>query len=179
LYNLWPGLSPPNIWVQWSDIWITVFSVAYAHSQHESVRRGGVEAPNFPSGNVLMPVAGLVEMAQAGYAEDDIKRFLWEHSKIPRSELVRAVLAGKAKTIHWTPAEGQAVPLVPTPEQLTIVVAGGSQAGHAYWMQVGSTQYTIKESGMTIDDLFTVHLLEILPINFLWPHSGKALTKKD
>jgi hypothetical protein len=99
--------------------------------------------PNFPAGVVLIASGWARDLAQAGYSEDNVKRFLWENSKIPWSDLVKAGLVGKARTNHWISAEGQAVPLVPTPEQLTVVVAGGSQAGHAYWMQVGSTQYRV------------------------------------
>lgn len=99
--------------------------------------------PNFPTGVVLIASGWARDLAQAGYSEDKVKRFLWENSKIPWSDLVKAGLVGKAKTNHWISADGQPAPLVPAPEQLTVVVAGGSQAGHAYWMQVGSTQYRV------------------------------------
>ena len=40
-----------------------------------------------------------------------------------------------------TGISGQDVPIVATPEQLKVIVTGGVQSGHAYWMQVGSCQY--------------------------------------
>jgi hypothetical protein len=50
-------------------------------------------------------------------------------------------MASKAKVNRWVTKEGDDIPLVPRPELITIIVAGGDQSGHAYWMQVGSTQY--------------------------------------
>jgi hypothetical protein len=106
--------------------------------------------PNFPSGIVLMGSGWASDLAKAGYSEGKIKLFLWENSKIPWSDMVKAGLAGKAKANRWFTTEGQAVPIVPTPDQIRIVVTGGDQAGHAYWMQVGSTQYRVlsKEVGL-------------------------------
>jgi hypothetical protein len=99
--------------------------------------------PNFPSGIVLMGSGWASDLAKAGYSEDKVKLFLWENSKISWSDMVKAGLAGKAKSNRWFTTEGEAVPLVPRPDQIRIVVTGGDQAGHAYWMQVGSTQYRV------------------------------------
>lgn len=99
------------------------------------------EGPNFPSGVVLIARGWANDLSKAGYSEDKVKQFLWENSKIPWSDIVAAGMATKAKVNHWVSREGEAIPLVPKPEQITIVVAGGDQSGHAYWMQVGSTQY--------------------------------------
>ena len=98
---------------------------------------------NFPSGVVLMGSGWANDLAKSGFSEDKVRLFLWENSKIPWSDMVKAGLVGKAKSNRWFTEEGQPVPLVPTPDQIRIVVTGGDQAGHAYWMQVGSTQYRV------------------------------------
>lgn len=99
--------------------------------------------PNFPAGIVLMARGWANDLARAGYTEEKVKQFLWENSKIPWSEMVNSGLAGKARLGHWFAADGQPVPIVATPDRITIVVTGGDQAGHGYWMQTGSTQYRV------------------------------------
>jgi hypothetical protein len=96
----------------------------------------GWASPDLAGGVALLPrgfIASLVETS--GYSKLDIKRFLWENSKVPWAEVLTT--EGDKWAIKAGYAAGQAIPLTARPEQMTLVVAGGDQSGHSYWMQVG------------------------------------------
>jgi hypothetical protein len=96
----------------------------------------GWASPDLAGGVALLPrgfIASLVETS--GYSKLDIKRFLWENSKVPWAEVLTTGEDKWALKAGYT--AGQAIPLTAKPEQMTLVVAGGDQSGHSYWMQVG------------------------------------------
>ena len=71
-----------------------------------------------------------------GYSKEDVKQFLWENSKKPYDEITiyghdRFLSRGTADAA-WH--QGDEVVHCPLPEQVKILVAGGDQGGHAYWM---------------------------------------------
>jgi hypothetical protein len=76
----------------------------------------------------------------SGYSKLDVKTNLWNNSKIPWSLYQSTGLQNFVDRMGnpGIPV-GQDVPLSPKPEQLTIVVAGGDQAGHVLWMEAGNS----------------------------------------
>ena len=60
-------------------------------------------------------------IARAGWTRKDIGRFIWEHARN-----ARASLAGRGSKREWPAgwAEWPAIPVVPGPERVWVVVAG-------------------------------------------------------
>jgi hypothetical protein len=77
----------------------------------------------------------------SGYSKMDVKTFLWKNSMLPWATAVATGLTGNVKNYGLT--EGQDIPITPKPDQITVVVAGGDQSGHGYWMQEGHSNYTV------------------------------------
>jgi hypothetical protein len=103
-------------------------------------RRSGTD-PNVATGVILFGrsfAASLVEAS--GYSKMDVKTALWNKSKIPWSQLV-ATGKGASHALERGAVAGEDWPITPRPEQLMIVLAGGDQSGHGYWMQVGHGNY--------------------------------------
>ena len=97
--------------------------------------------PDWETGIVLIG-RGLADgLANVGWTKQSVKQFLWDNSKIPWSDLVKAGMTKSAQTS--TGISGQDVPVTPTPDHIKLIVTGGVQSGHAYWMQVGSCQYRV------------------------------------
>jgi hypothetical protein len=75
------------------------------------------------------------QLAALGWTKRSIQEFLWEHSRIPLHELERSGLtawmerrgAGQMHEDPW--------PITSKPENIAIVVAGGSHPTHAFWLQ--------------------------------------------
>lgn len=76
--------------------------------------------------------AGLVH---AGWSKEKIREYLWENSKIPWSEVKKLGYEKEARASGIP--EGEPLPLTRKPENLILGVAGGMQAQHSYWMQMG------------------------------------------
>lgn len=102
--------------------------------------------PDLPAGVALFPAP----MAQAlvdinGYTKEDVKNFLWNRAKVPYEEILEwggGPMMERYNTYQDENndgndkyGEGDLVPCTPVPEQITIVVGGGEQAGHGFWMQ--------------------------------------------
>jgi hypothetical protein len=91
--------------------------------------------PDLCSGLVFMPRGFAASMAStSGYSKTDVKKFLWDHSKMPWSQVVATGQKDSVTKLKLFTA-GQVVPVTPKADQLTILVAGGDQSGHGYWMQ--------------------------------------------
>lgn len=69
-------------------------------------------------------------LAELGWSKERIKAFLWERSKVSMYDLGNYVQ-------ELPPGLPDPCPLTSKPENLMIVVAGGDQSGHGYWMQTG------------------------------------------
>ncbi|MBI2907328.1 MAG: hypothetical protein HYX92_06720 [Chloroflexi bacterium] len=69
-------------------------------------------------------------LAELGWTKERIKEFLWEHSKVPMNDLGNYVQ-------ELPPGLPDPCPITSKPENFMIVVAGGDQSGHGYWMQTG------------------------------------------
>lgn len=74
-----------------------------------------------------------------GYNQQKIREFLWEHSAIPQSQLRR--VGGRAwLEIASSKAARESIdrdpwPITSTPENITLVVAGGAHPTHTFWLQ--------------------------------------------
>jgi hypothetical protein len=93
------------------------------------------DSPNYALGVALIGRGLASQLADAGYSKEKVKTFLWSNSKVPWAQLVARGLGDEAKAAG-TP-EGQDMPLVARPDQVMLVVSGGAQAGHTYWMWAG------------------------------------------
>jgi hypothetical protein len=94
---------------------------------------------NNAPGILIVPRGIAQGMVDAGWTKKNIKEFLWEHSKFPWSVMKSDSDAFRRYDEHVKPhvPEGEAWPIAIKPENLMIVVAGGKQSGHAYWMRIG------------------------------------------
>ena len=94
---------------------------------------------NSAPGILLMPRGIAQGIIDAGYTKETIKQFLWEHSKFPW-EVVTSdsdVFRRAKGTLLQYVDEGEPWPISIKPEQLMIVVCGGKQSGHGFWMRMG------------------------------------------
>ncbi|MBI2859622.1 MAG: hypothetical protein HYX90_11130 [Chloroflexi bacterium] len=87
------------------------------------------------SGVVLITRGLARHLAKLGWSKEDVKGFLWENSRLPWTEVKSTGMAGSIVAAGFT--EGEAPPISMRPEDVMLVIAGGEQGGHAYWMQVG------------------------------------------
>jgi hypothetical protein len=98
-------------------------------------------SPDHSTGIAFIPRGTAASLADvSGYSKMDVKTFLWNNSKLPWATAVATGLTGNVKA-YGLP-EGQDIPITPKPAQITVVIAGGDQSGHGYWMQEGHSNYT-------------------------------------
>jgi len=123
----------------------TLWGVAKHMNPHSSnAHRKDVDTkkPDLAAGVVLLARGLAQTLAEAsGYSKRDVKKVLWENTKIPWSEVVKVNLEQQAENAGISP--GQDLPLTDNPDQLMIVVAGGEQSRHQLWMGVGHSNYTV------------------------------------
>jgi len=106
--------------------------------------------PDMATGVVLLGRTWAQALTENGLSKLDIQTKLWETSKIPWDELVKM---GNLSTAQRRTGvkQGEAAPLFAKPQQLLLVVAGGDQSGHAFWMGPGGTSgYTTTDSKITL-----------------------------
>ncbi|MFH1487125.1 MAG: hypothetical protein ABIH46_13720 [Chloroflexota bacterium] len=89
-------------------------------------------------GILLLPRGVAAGLSSLGWSKDKVKAFLWEKSKLPDSPGLRGALESSVNG-NEVPASAvqYPMPITAKPENIMIVVAGGEQSGHNYWMQVG------------------------------------------
>lgn len=92
-------------------------------------------------GALLMSRVVAQQLVAAGWSKHRIRQFLWEQARISRQELKDAGI------VQWIEAEGDPSahadygdlwPICARPDQLLLVVAGGSHPTHNFWMQAWS-----------------------------------------
>ena len=112
--------------------------------------RPNYKNPNMATGVVMLGRTWAKELASQGFSKDKLKTALWEQSKIPWEELVK--MGNSKRAIEQTGIkEKGAAPLSAKPEQLMVVIAGGDQSGHAFWMAPGGTSgYTTVDAGIKL-----------------------------
>jgi hypothetical protein len=94
---------------------------------------------------MLTPIVAR-RMAELGWTQSSIREFLWENSKIPMAQLKRA--GGPA----WIEIDANPVtrasidldpwPITAKPDNIVLLVAGGSHPTHSYWLQAHSPSVT-------------------------------------
>jgi hypothetical protein len=79
------------------------------------------------------------EIAAAGYAKEEIKRFLFERARLPKRELVGRGNYGERTWPPWIEEarEDTLIPVVGEPRHLIVIVAGGN-GRHSSWMPLWS-----------------------------------------
>lgn len=94
---------------------------------------------NSAPGILIMPRGIAQGIIDAGYTKETIKQFLWDNSKFPWSVVTSDsdVFRRSVDTLLKYVPEGEPWPISIKPEQLMIVVAGGKQSGHGYWLRMG------------------------------------------
>jgi hypothetical protein len=100
----------------------------------------GGRYPNYIPGIVLYPRGTAQGLADVGWSKEQVQTFLWENAMVPWDMIERTKTA---ESIEGFVAEGiltvgEPVPITQDPKNIMIVVAGGLQSGHAYWMQGGN-----------------------------------------
>ena len=88
--------------------------------------------------DVIVNLAG-ENIAAGRWTKKRIKEFLWQNSKFPWSVVTSdSEVFRRAKDVmkQYVPP-GEPWPIAVKPDNLMIVVAGGKQSGHGYWMRLG------------------------------------------
>lgn len=92
----------------------------------------------------IMMIAPVVarRMAELGWTQTSIREFLWENSKIPMEQMHRAGAPAWIE-IDANPVTRSSIKLDPwpiclKPDNIVLVVAGGSHPTHSYWLQAHS-----------------------------------------
>ncbi len=110
--------------------------------QHPSMFEG---AP----GIVLMARGTARWIADLGWTKENVQQFLWENSHIPWDDMLKNLGAVVTKIGDMAMGRhvkvGQPWPITSKPENIIIVVAGGAQSGHGYWMQLAQSAPTSAE----------------------------------
>ena len=85
-------------------------------------------------GVIMIPQVVAQLMAKLGWTQQSIRRFLWEHSRVPAEYLRRS---GARAWIEIQAPESLALdpwPIASRPDNLVLIVAGGGHPTNAYWL---------------------------------------------
>lgn len=74
------------------------------------------------------------QLASVGWTKPSIREYLWEHTRIARADLERSGLTAWMAR-HEADLPDDPWPITSKPENIAIVVAGGTHPTHAFWMQ--------------------------------------------
>ena len=90
---------------------------------------------------VLVPRGTAEGLSTHGWStKEQVKTFLWEHSQVPQTALVKSWLAASVADGRLPQEYVQdPMPISISSKNIMLVVAGGEQSGHAYWMAVGNS----------------------------------------
>jgi hypothetical protein len=98
--------------------------------------------PDYPVGIALFGRASAKGLADLGWSKEKVKAYLWENAKIPWSMVQKMGTPGQVeqwlKDSKGAYVKGQPWPITLDPKNIMIVVAGGEQSGHMYWIQGGN-----------------------------------------
>ena len=108
-----------------------------------TMQDGTPDNPDYPAGVVLLtaPFVKSLITANGITSMDEVKQILWDNSKIDWNTVaglgvMSAGVTNALKTMKelGLVTEGEPVPICASPERLTVIMCGGAQGGHAYWM---------------------------------------------
>jgi len=87
--------------------------------------------PDRPGGIIVIP-RGFASALQTdnGWDKDGIRQYLWDNTQLPYEEV--KTYTSDFFLAQWKP--GDTVPYCPKPGQITLVVGGGDQSGHGYYL---------------------------------------------
>jgi hypothetical protein len=99
---------------------------------------GPVYNPDGAPGILLIGSGAAEGFAKLGWSKEKVKDLLWEKAKFPDTEWLREIL------LRWVSRRNLPVkdylqypmPIAVAPKNIMVVVAGGRQSGHSYWLQV-------------------------------------------
>jgi len=101
---------------------------------------GPVYNPDGAPGILLMGRAAAQGFSNLGWSKEKVQTYLWENARLPESEWLKEKLLGKT---GWVRRElpvrdyvKYPMPIAVGPKNFMVVVAGGEQSGHSYWIQV-------------------------------------------
>ena len=94
--------------------------------------------PRGAPGIVLMARGTAQGFANLGWSKARIRQYLWENSKLEQSPWLEKMLDyfGARHGLWVKDHISYPMPITPLPENIMMVVAGGEQSGHSYWLQV-------------------------------------------
>jgi hypothetical protein len=73
-------------------------------------------------------------LASLGWTKRSIQQYLWEHTHIARADLEKSGLVAWMER-HEANLPDDPWPITSKPENIAIIVAGGTHPTHAFWMQ--------------------------------------------
>ena len=95
-----------------------------------------------PPGILLIARGTAQGLSKYGWTREKVQAFLWENSKVPWSAIKSTspshLLEERRKATGVLRID-EPWPITKNPENIMIVVAGGEQSGHGYWMQIGTS----------------------------------------
>ncbi|MFC2047969.1 hypothetical protein ACFLSK_00870 [Chloroflexota bacterium] len=94
---------------------------------------------------ILLMARGTAQgLAKFGWSKEKVQAFLWENSKVPWSMIKNAGPPDRIKGIIELQkpylSMNEPWPVTSKPENIMIIVAGGEQSLHGYWMQIGTSE---------------------------------------
>ena len=114
----------------------------YNFSGYMGVPSGGYFAavfnPQGAPGILLVGRTTAQGFSKLGWSKEKVKAHLWENTKLAESEWLRKILEHYS-TRRQLPVKDYVqypMPIAASPKNMMIVVAGGKQSGHSYWLQV-------------------------------------------
>jgi hypothetical protein len=97
-------------------------------------------------GIVVLGRGSVESLADLGWSKEKVQQYLWENSKLPWADKLKygglEDARRRIKDIEGRIVEGQPWPITSKPKNIMIVVAGGAQSGHGFWMQVAQAAPT-------------------------------------
>ncbi|MBI2957482.1 MAG: hypothetical protein HYY32_01445 [Chloroflexi bacterium] len=90
-------------------------------------------------GIALVPREIARGLSANGWSKGKVKAYLWENTKVPLAAVKSDTLLYRraSDTMKAFAGPDGAWPLAAGPDNMMLVVAGGEQSGHCYWMRVG------------------------------------------
>lgn len=123
----------------------TALSTLYAFAGMMGALNGNywvrVETFEGAPGILLMARGTAQGLAKFGWSKEKVQAFLWEKSKVPWSIIKNGTTSDRLNDvieIHKPYLSmDESWPITSKPENIMLVVAGGEQSLHGYWMQIG------------------------------------------
>jgi hypothetical protein len=99
---------------------------------------GQVYSPDGAPGILLVGNVAAEGFSKLGWSKEKVKELLWENSKFPETEWLRETLQkwGHTRNLVVKDYTQYPMPIAVAPKNIMIVVAGGKQSGHSYWLPV-------------------------------------------